>query len=197
MAASEHIENTIRAVMRLLEQEVLVSVEMQTHTDFGQIAQPPVLILYFPRIRETRTEASNEWVNQKDLESMTYRASPPPRFYDLEFDYEIVARTTSGPEGLAQLSQRCLAFFAEHPVVEVELTDDAGQTCGTDTYQVMPTIELTPGPVGQDYRTARGAFVVQEVRVEDRRTVTGPLVGGFELTYEDEEKDIREVRKHL
>lgn len=197
MALGEHIENTMRAVIRLLKAGVLNNVVEVTHVDYGEIAGIPALILYFPRVTEVRIEASNERVVTKDLLLGQFRVSPPPRFYDLEFDYELVADTMIGPKGLLQLTQKCLAFFAEHTTVSVDLTDDLGVVYGTDVYQLVPTLALSPGAVSTAYMTARGSFAVREVRVEDRRVITGPLVTGLQLTYRDEKKQIEEVYRHF
>lgn len=197
MALGEHIENTMRAVIRLLKTSVLINVVQVTHMDYGEIAQIPALILYFPRVTEVRHEGSNERVVTKDIPTGVFRASPPPRFYDLEFDYELVTATMIGPEGLLQLTQKCLTFFAEHTTVAVELTDDAGAVYGTDVYELVPTLALAPGSVSAAYMTARGSFAVRDVRVEDRRVITGPLVRGLELTYRNEEKKIEEVYRHF
>jgi len=197
VALGEHIENTMRAVIRLLKANVLGNVVQATHVDYGEIAQIPALILYFPRVAEVRHEGSNERVVTRDLLAGTFRVSPPPRFYDLEFDYELVTATMIGPEGLLQLTQKCLTFFAEHTTIAVDLTDDQGVVYGTDVYQLAPTLALAPGAVSAAYMTARGSFTVRDVRVEDRRVITGPLVRGLEITYRDEEKEIEEVYRHF
>lgn len=197
MALGEHIENTMRAVIRLLRANVLDNVVQVTHVDYGEIAQVPALILYFPRVTEVRHEASNQRVVTKDVQAGVFRVSPPPRFYDLEFDYELVTATMVGPEGLLQLTQKCLTFFAEHTTVAVDLTDDYGAVYGTDVYQLVPTLALSSGAVSAAYMTARGSFAVRDVRVEDRRVITGPLVRGLEMTYRDEEKQIEEVYRHF
>ncbi|HHV62120.1 MAG TPA: hypothetical protein GXX51_05720 [Firmicutes bacterium] len=197
MALSEHIENTIRAVIMLLKGSVLDNVVQATHADYGEIARLPALILYFPRITEVRTEASNEQVVERKRDTGEFRVFPPPRFYDLEFDYELVTATMVGAQGLSQLSQKCLTFFAEHPAITVNLTDEQGNVYGADTYEIAPTLALSPGAVSAYYFTVRGSFVVREVRVEDRRSITGPLVRGFEVAYRDERKEIEEAYRHL
>lgn len=197
MALGNHVENTMRAVIRLLKAGVLDNVVQVTHADYGEIAQIPALILYFPRVTEVRHEGANERVVTKDFQAGVFRTSPPPRFYDLEFDYELVAATMVGPEGLLQLTQKCLTFFAEHTTVAVDLTDDKGVVYGTDVYQLAPTLALSPGAVSVAYMTARGSFAVRDVRVEDRRIVMGPLVRGLQITYRDEEKQIEEAHRHF
>lgn|GEM_PF-3525235 len=197
MALGEHIENTMRAVIRLLKSSVLDNVVQVTHVDYGEIARVPALVLYFPQVAEVRHEASNERVVTKDVEAGIFRASPPPRFYDLEFDYELVAATIAGPESLLQLAQKCLTFFAEHTTVAVDLTDDAGVVYGTDVYELAPTLALSPGSVSAAYMTARGSFAVRDVRVEDRRVITGPLVRRLEMAYRDEQKEIEEAYRHF
>ena len=72
----DRFENVFRAVIRLFRSEVCPNVVVVTHTDFGEIAQMPTVILYFPRIAESRTGAENERVVERDERSGRYRHGP-------------------------------------------------------------------------------------------------------------------------
>lgn len=176
----DRFENVFRAVIRLFRSEVCPNVVVVTHTDFGEIAQMPTVILYFPRIAESRTGAENERVVERDERSGRYRARPAPVSYDLEFDYEIVAQVPMGAEGLAQLSYRALRCFKEHAVLRVAEGEDVAASVD---YDLVQTMELNRGLASDELLTARGSFAVLGVPVDDTRSTEGPLVEHLEIAY--------------
>lgn len=189
--AQDRFENVFRAVIRLFRSEVCQNVVVITHTDFGEIAQMPTVILYFPRIVESRTGAENERVVERDMKSGRYKARPAPATYDLEFDYEVVAQAPMGPEGLAQLSYRALRCFKERAVLSVAEGEDPAASMD---YDLVQTMELNRGQSSDDLLTARGSFAVLGVPVDDTRTTEGPLVEHLEIAYRAIGKDETEEK---
>lgn len=188
--AQDRFENVFRAVIRLFRSEVCPNVVVVTHTDFGEIAQMPTVILFFPRIVESRTGAENERVVERDERSGRYRARPAPATYDLEFDYEIAAQAPMGVEGLAQLSYRALRCFKERAALSVAEGEDAEASVD---YDLVQTMELSRGLASDELMTARGSFAVLGVPVDDTRLTEGPLVERLEIAYQtmgEEEKEI-------
>lgn len=135
-----------------------------TDVDYEVPADLPVVRLMLPRITRSHDSKPPRQV-VKDATAGTAAVSPPPQVYDLEFDFEILAGSTIGPEGLLQLEQKALDLMAETPVLTVPRTDEAGAVIGTDDFEIVYSYQLQP--VSADANSGvvakRGSLTVRQV----------------------------------
>lgn len=182
------LENTVRAVIRRLKEYVTPNVVQMTHADYGEIASLPAVILYTPRVDEVASSESNERNIQRDVAAGTFRASPPPKFYRMVFDYEVVTDTPIGDDGLYALIQRSLRFLTETPEIAVQVGNEV------ERFEVRPALTVMPGTFSPTLQTARGSFSVL-VRVDDQRYAEGPLIKRMQMDYAND-NSTHEKREH-
>lgn len=169
------IETITRYIIERLRVGVLANTVQGTHSDVQEIAQLPVLIVYLPTATPTRLDCSNEPEVIRDEGAGTVQIVLPPGYYDLAFDYEIIAETSR--EAL-QIGQALLAWFGAHPYLQIE----GGEYPLWNPEPLGPPGRTSP----ENLRRVAGRFIVENVEIPSGITYTGKPAKEFQSIYINE-----------
>ncbi|NSW82527.1 MAG: hypothetical protein HPY90_04500 [Syntrophothermus sp.] len=168
-------EAVMRTLLQGLKANVLANTVSATHSDMLEIAELPVLILFLPDAARSRLDDANVPVQVKDETAGTVRVFDPAPTYDLAFDFEVVAETTTG---VLEIGEKMAAYLEANPYL----------TVNSKEYPVRVVEPMgRPGAVEPaNLRRASGSFVVESVEVDTGKFQDGKLARQFEAVYENQ-----------